>query len=123
MKSRFIFLFFLGMYLQLLFSCSDENSLITEDERLTTDEQYHANIFASDVLNIYYYWNEEIAADIAKLDPETNTDPIATVNEIRYHEGESYIDKWTMLTDNMSSIENAIQGVDTSLDMNLHFII
>lgn len=122
MKSRFIFsVLFWGCICSFFFSCSDENSLITEDERLTTDEQYHANIFASDALNIYYYWNEEIAADIAKLDPETNTDPIATVNEIRYHEGETYIDKWTMLTDNMSSIENAVQGVDTSFGYELAF--
>lgn len=89
----------------LLFSCKDDTN-----ERKTTDEQYYANKFASEALGIYYYWNEEIAADLKKLDPETNTDPISTVNEIRYHQGETYIDKWTALIDDMSSVESSLQG-------------
>ena len=100
----------------LLFSCKDDTN-----ERKTTDEQYYANKFASEALGIYYYWNEEIAADLKKLDPETNTDPISTVNEIRYHQGETYIDKWTALIDDMSSVESSLQGVTTSYGYELLF--
>lgn len=108
----------------LLFGCKDDTKdLVTENERKTTDEQYYANRFASEALGIYYYWNEEIAADLKKLDPETNTDPISTVNEIRYHQGETYIDKWTALIDDMSSVESSLQGVTTSYGYELLFYV
>ena len=62
----------------------------------------------------YYYWNKEISGDLDKLDPVTNSDPIATVEEIRYHDGENQIDKWTMLTDNMEEFTSSVQGVSTT---------
>lgn len=105
----------------LLFSCKDDDNKVTDNGRKTTDEQYYANLFAGDALSLYYYWNEEVAADLDKLDPETNTDPISTVDKIRYHQGETYIDKWTMLTDDMSSFENSVQGVATSYGYELMF--
>ena len=85
-----------------------------EDERVTTDEIFYANMFAHDILNVYYYWNEQIAPDLIKLDPETNTDPIKTVDEIKYHEGDVEVDRWTMLTDDMSQFESGVAGVSTT---------
>ena len=91
-----------------------ENNDKTEETGNITEETKLANIFAREALEIYYYWNEEISDDLSKLDPATNSDPIATVEEIRYHDGENQIDKWTMLTDNMEEFTSSVQGVSTT---------
>ena len=52
--------------------------------------------------------------DLNKLDPEKNSDPISTVEEIRYHDGTNQVDKWTMLTNNMDEFTNSVQGVSTT---------
>lgn len=91
-----------------------ENNGKTEETGNITEETKLANIFAREALEIYYYWNEEISDDLSKLDPATNSDPIATVEEIRYHDGENQIDKWTMLTDNMEEFTSSVQGVSTT---------
>lgn len=115
----------------LLFtSCSDDDNKVPtrpeenkpdkgdndkdENKRVTTDEQYYANNFAYDILDYYYYWNEEIASDLKKLDPNKNTDPIETVSEIKYHQGGKAIDKWTMLTDDMKKFQSGVAGVSTT---------
>ena len=49
-----------------------------------------------------------------QLDPEKNSDPIATVEKIRYHDGTNEIDKWTMLTDNMDEFTSSVEGVTTT---------
>lgn len=104
----------------LLYGCSEEtiNTSQSEEsgttERITTDEQYYANIFAGLSLETFYYWNKETAEDIKKLNPETNTDPISTVNEIRYHEGDTEVDRWTMLTDDFESFNSSLEGVYTT---------
>lgn len=79
-----------------------------------TEETKYANKFAKEVLELYYYWNEEISKDLNKLDPEKNSDPISTVEEIRYHDGTNQVDKWTMLTNNMDEFTSSVQGVSTT---------
>lgn len=91
-----------------------ENNGKTEETSNITEETKLANIFAREALEIYYYWNKEISGDLDKLDPATNADPIATVEKIRYHDGENQIDKWTMLTDNMEEFTSSVQGVSTT---------
>lgn len=89
----------------------------TNDQENTsgiTEETMNANIFAKYVLETYYYWNEEISKELNKLDPEKNSDPITTVEEIRYHNETNQIDKWTMLTDNMDEFTSSVQGVSTT---------
>lgn len=102
----------------LLYCCTEEKINSDSDqssvERITSDEQYHANIFAGLSLETFYYWNKEIANDLNKLNPETNTDPITTVNEIRYHEGDTEVDRWSMLTDDSESFNNSMEGVYTT---------
>lgn len=93
---------------------TEETGNTTEENNNTTEEIQLANIFAREALEIYYYWNKEISGDLDKLDPATNSDPIATVEEIRYHDGENQIDKWTMLTDNMEEFTSSVQGVSTT---------
>lgn len=112
MKKKFnLKLFVIICCLSLFNSCTEEKA---ENGRITTDEQYHANIFAGTSLETFYYWNKEISNDLLRLNPETNTDPITTVNEIRYHEGDTEIDRWTMLTDDFESFNSSLEGVYTT---------
>ena len=104
-------LFVIICCLSLFNSCTEEKA---ENGRITTDEQYHANIFAGTSLETFYYWNKDISNDLLRLNPETNTDPITTVNEIRYHEGDTEIDRWTMLTDDFESFNSSLEGVTTT---------
>lgn len=112
MKKKFnLKLFVIICCLSLFNSCTEEKA---ENGRITTDEQYHANIFAGTSLETFYYWNKEISNDLLRLNPETNTDPITTVNEIRYHEGDTEIDRWTMPTDDFESFNSSLEGVYTT---------
>lgn len=96
--------------------CTKEegNSDNSGDKSKITEETRYANRFAREALEIYYYWNEEISKDLNQLDPEKNSDPIATVEKIRYHDGTNEIDKWTMLTDNMDEFTSSVEGVTTT---------
>lgn len=96
--------------------CTKEegNSDNSGDKSKITEETRYANRFAREALEIYYYWNEEISKDLNQLDPEKNSDPIATVEKIRYHDGTNEIDKWTMLTDNMDEFTSSVKGVTTT---------
>lgn len=96
--------------------CTKEegNSDNSGDKSKITEETRYANRFAREALEIYYYWNEEISKDLNQLDPEKNSDPIATVEKIRYHDGTDEIDKWTMLTDNMDEFTSSVEGVTTT---------
>lgn len=95
-------------------SCTNEENIDTPENTSITEETRYANKFAKEVLELYYYWNEEISKDLNKLDPEKNSDPITTVEEIRYHDGTNPIDKWTMLTNNMDEFTSSVQGVSTT---------
>ena len=97
-------------------SCSNDDSsnLLDKENRITTDEQFFANHFAHDLLELCYYWNEEIASDLIKLNPNNNTDPIATVEEIRYHKGDKKIDKWTQLFNNIQQFQDNVSGISTT---------
>ena len=119
----------LAMMLAVLFGggifmgCSDDAPV---DEpgggskpQVQTDEIIYANQFGKEVLDLYYYWCDEISADLKNWDIRTTEDPIAKVDEIRYHEGEKYIDKWTMLTDDMASFNSSVGGVSTTYGWNL----
>ena len=107
--------------------CSDEEPVVPPGEepgggtkpQIQSDEIIYANQFGKEVMGLYYYWCDEISADLENWDVRTNEDPIATVDQIRYHEGEKYIDKWTMLTDDMSSFTSSVGGVSTTYGWNL----
>lgn len=94
----------------IISSCSKEEPKNNPKNTNVTKETMAANNFAKDILEYYYYWNKEIAEDIKKLDPETNDNPIKTVEEIKYHKGDKYIDKWTMLTDDMDKFTSSVEG-------------
>ena len=109
------FIFTALFLLSLMSSCSkdnDENNggggKETPDERVTTDEIYYANQFADDILSDVYLWKREISAGIKLLDPDTNEDPIKTVNDIRYKENGKEVDRWTMLTNDYEGLTSGM---------------
>lgn len=96
----------------IFMSCTNENADPKQQPKngnVTTETKY-ANKFAKEILEYYYYWNEEIKEDLKLLNPDTNDDPIATVDEIKYHVEDKYIDKWTMLTNDMESFTSSVGG-------------
>lgn len=78
-----------------------------------SEEIQNADQFAYDVLNEVYLWNAEIRRDLTKLDPKSCEDPITTVQQIRYKSSTEQ-DKWTMMTNDMASMEGSSQGVETT---------
>lgn len=111
----------------LLTGCSEENPKPTnkEDNQNPTSknptEIYYANMFGKEIMSTYYFWNKEISSDLDNWNIETNNDPIGTVDRIRYHQGEKYIDKWSMLTDDMTSFSSGVEGITTTFGWNLTF--
>lgn len=110
-----------------LTGCSEENPKPTNgegDQNPTSKpptELYYANMFGKEAMSTYYYWNKEISSDLDNWNIETNNDPIGTVDRIRYHQGDKYIDKWSMLTDDMASFNSSVEGVSTTFGWNLTF--
>ena len=76
------------------------------------DEVSKADQFAIDVLGSYYLWNEEIERDLKHLNPDTCRFPMEVVKNIRYYDYSAgrEIDRWTVLTDDLQSLVNSIQG-------------
>lgn len=96
----------------------------TTTPTISSEIQY-ATQFAKDVLENYYLWNKEIASSISSsLDPETCTDPVATVEKIRYKQGGGYNskqdeDRWTQLFEDVTPFQESVQGVETTNGMSL----
>lgn len=78
-----------------------------------------ADQYAIDVLGSYYLWNEEIEKDLQRLDPDTCRMPMEVVRSIRYHEGGKEVDKWTILTDDLESFQNSVQGLGLTYGYDL----
>lgn len=98
-------------------SCSDEDPTGTDTG--ISNETYYANQLGREIMSVYYYWTRNISGDLKAWDIKTNQDPIGTVDRIRYHEGDKYIDKWTMMTDDMNSFTSSVGGVSTTFGWNL----
>lgn len=120
MKTTNRYLLFLMASFCLLFgACSDNNDPLKPGPdpnpgQETSDEIYYANHFAYDVLSDIYLWKDEIADGLKQLVPGTSEDPIKTVSEITYREGDKLVDKWTALTDNLEEMQGSVDGVATT---------
>lgn len=84
-----------------------------------TPEVAKADRFAIDALEMYYLWNEEIEKDLARLDPDTCRMPMDVVESIRYREGGKEVDRWTVLTDDLKSFQNSVQGLGVTYGYDL----
>ena len=110
-------LLFIGSCLWV--SCTDEEQSNDNPQETISNEIYYANMLGKDIMSELYYWNQEIAGDLMQWNITTNGDPIGTVDRIRYHEGDKYIDKWTMMTNDMDSFTSSVGGVSTTFGWNL----
>lgn len=84
-----------------------------------TPEEAKADQFAIDVLGTYYLWNEEIEKDFARLDPDTCRTPEEVVRSIRYHADGKEVDRWTILTQDLNSLRNSVQGLGVTYGYSL----
>lgn len=100
-------------------SCTDEEQSNDNPQETISNETYYANMLGKDIMSELYYWNQEIAGDLMQWNITTTEDPIGTVDRIRYHEGDKYIDKWTMMTNDMDSFTSSVGGVSTTFGWNL----
>lgn len=80
-------------------------------------QRFYVNQFAWNVMNTYYLWRDEISA---ALDRWKETDePISKVAEIRYKDKKGNdIDRWTMVTDDFSSLTGGVSGHTRTLGMD-----
>ena len=78
-----------------------------------------ADQFAIDALATYYLWTKEIYNDLEKLNPNTCTDPITVVHDIRYHTNKKEVDHWTQLTDDLKSMTNSVEGLGLTYGYDL----
>ena len=93
------------LVLALLFAALSCKKDLPEAERQT----YYANLFAYNVMNSYYLWNQEMAAGIN--DWSTLEDPVAKVKSLRYKDAAgNEVDRWTELMEDCSPFVDAITG-------------
>ena len=97
----------------------------TPTQPTTSTEIQYATMFARDVLSTYYLWEGEIAGAIEnELNPSTCTDPVSTVEKIRYKEGGGYDagkdeDRWTRLFPDASEFIDGLAGVENTHGMSV----
>ena len=80
-------------------------------------QRKYVNTFAYNVLDSYYLWKTEIQS---QLDAWQNwEEPIQKVADIRYKDASGKdIDRWTMVTDDYSSLHGGVSGHTRSLGMD-----
>ncbi len=103
----------------MLMSAGCEKSGTLKSDDAPGPEVAEADQYAIDVLGTYYLWNEEIEKDLARLDPDTCKMPVEVVESIRYHEGGKEVDRWTILTDDLESFSNSVQGLGLTYGYDL----
>ena len=96
-----------------------EGTEADKGENAPAPEVSKADQYAVDVLGTYYLWNEEIEKDLTRLDPDTCRVPMEVVKSIRYHEGGKEVDRWTVLTDDLESFQNSVQGLGLTYGYDL----
>ena len=79
-----------------------------KDKTAYTDEKAYANFFAFNMMDDVYLWKSEIASSLKNW--QLSEDPITKVKSVRYKENGSDVDKWTMMTNQFSSLINNMSG-------------
>ena len=106
-------------------SSHSEGDSTTDPTVTISEEIQRADEFAQEALKMYYLWKKEIANAInSQLDPNTCSDPVATVAKIRYKVGGGFNskqdeDRWTKLYDDITPFQESVQNVETTNGMSL----
>ena len=86
------------------------------DEETRTQRRY-VNQFAWNMMDTYYLWRDEIAPAMASW--RNWEEPIEKVSTIRYKNSLGKdIDRWTMATDDVSSLKGSLSGHTRTLGMD-----
>ena len=105
--------------LVLLPGCRKQEPL-SERDRLddeTRAQRKYVNLFAYNVMESYYLWRDEIREGLDKW--ENWEEPIQKVADIRYKDAAGKdIDRWTMLTDDFSSLMGGVSGHTRTFGMD-----
>ncbi len=105
-----------------LASCGDRYSKVPEKPRPTPTIQ-KADQFAIDMFSSYYLWSQEVSTSLGRLYPDTCCSPVQVVKEIRYKSNvvnkTGYVDRWTVLTDDLEGFTNSVQGLGVSYGYEL----
>ena len=90
---------------------------VLEEIVVVRDATYYTNVFAYNIMQVYYLWKDEVQDQID--DWNYKDDPIQKVQSLRYKEYGREVDKWTLLTDNYQSFLGSVTGNTRSLGMEL----
>lgn len=101
---------FLLAFVSFIISCQEDPIPPVEEETLSVTQK--VNVFIDDVMGDIYYW----ADDIPVIDPLTESDSKVYFDKLLNIE-----DKWSFITDDVVSLENSFQGIETSYGWSLAF--
>ena len=92
----------------------DEKDRLDDETRA---QRYYVNTFAWNVMDSFYLWRDEIADALGQW--ENWEEPIAKVAKIRYKDARGKdIDRWTVVTDDISSFTGRVSGHTRTLGMD-----
>ena len=118
MKRKLTALFFLALCLVTsgcLKQMPDEYRQLDEETR--TQRRY-VNQFAWNTMDTYYLWRDEIAPAMSAW--KNWEEPIGKVEAVRYKDAAGNdIDRWTMLTDDLATLEGGVSGHTRTLGMDI----
>lgn len=89
----------------------------------TQNVRYYGNLFAYNIMKIYYLWESEVSAGFSSW--TFGEDPVEKVKSMRYTDSAGNpVDKWTTLYQDCSSFERAVTGNAKSFgfDFNLYYV-
>jgi len=101
----------------LLSSCKKESRMSEEES-----ERTYINYFGKSVVSIYYLWNSEVSSNLEKWD--LKSDPIEAVENIRYKQNGTTVDRWTTMMEDYTEFESSIAGESTGtygFDFQLYY--
>ena len=78
-------------------------------------ETYYINTFASNVMQTYYLWKEEVQIQLNTW--RVDDDPKEKVASARYRQDGKLVDRWTQLTDDYDGFLGSVNGNETSFGM------
>lgn len=99
-------------------SCSKDETMSLEPlpsapEEPSASQNYFINIFAFNIIDLYYLWVDEPQV-IAKMNEWTyGSNPVTTVRNIRFKDAKGDdIDHWTTMVDNFEEAQSSLDGVE-----------
>ncbi|MCU0462657.1 MAG: S41 family peptidase [Bacteroidales bacterium] len=96
----------------LLSGCKKDDIVPEEEKEKASDLTLKINAFIKTVMNDVYLWYKEMPV----LDIKYETDSKAYFDKLLYTE-----DKWSVITDDVTTLEGSLEGVETTFGYSLAF--